>query len=278
MTNKIKYGLRNVHYAVITEGSPNTFGAPAAIRGGVSLSLSPLGERVDFYADDAAYYSGESNLGYEGTLEVALLPDSFKRDVLGYLEDANGALVEDSAAQYEKIALMFEFQGDANATRHVLYNVSVGRPSIESSTKGENLEPQTDSIEIVAAPATDTGYVKGKLAAGSTGYDTFYDAVYTFNAPNNEVSPTSETFDLNTGSADYENKVFTVTSSGENSIKDVLVDGVAVGGTNYTIAGLGLTITKEYLETLAVGAHTLRIELAVGVAVTVALDVVDTTA
>ena len=69
-------------------------------------------------------------------------------------------LFEDSNAIPKNIALMYEFSGDVNATRHVNFNVSVARPAIESTTKGTSIEPNTDTIDVTASPASDTGYVK----------------------------------------------------------------------------------------------------------------------
>ena len=59
MANKIKYGLRSVYYAKITEGEGGaiTYETPVAIPGAVNLSLSGVGDTNDFYADDTIYYS-----------------------------------------------------------------------------------------------------------------------------------------------------------------------------------------------------------------------------
>ena len=181
MANKVKYGLKNVHYAVITEtGGVITYDTPKPIPGAVSLTLSPRGERTDFYADDMLYYTSATNDGYEGDLEVALFPDEFKKDVLGYKEDANGALFEDANAIPKNFALLFEFSGDKNAVRHVLYNVSPSRPNLQSSTKTNTSEPQTETMSIVASPAPDTGMVKAKVEPGNAQYDTWYQQVYTY--------------------------------------------------------------------------------------------------
>lgn len=181
MGNKVKYGLKNVHYAVITEtDGVITFGTPVRIPGAVNLALNPKGDKTDFPADDGMYFSTTANQGYEGSLEIALVPDHFRIAVLGEKADKNGVLFEDANAIPKNIALMHEFTGDVEATRHVNYNVSVARPAIESATKGASIEPATDTIDITASPAMDTGFVKSKAKVGDVGYSTFYDSVYAF--------------------------------------------------------------------------------------------------
>jgi len=184
VSNKVKFGLKNVHYAVVTEtGGEITYDTPKPIPGAVSLTLNPRGERTDFYADDMLYYTSATNDGYEGDLEVALFPDEFKKVVLGYKEDANGVLFEDANAIPKNFALLFEFSGDKNAVRHVLYNVIPSRPNLQSSTKTNTSDPQTEMMGVVASPALDTGMVKAKVEPGQAQYDTWYSQVYTYVEP-----------------------------------------------------------------------------------------------
>ena len=83
--NKVKYNLKNVHYATQTTGEDGaiTFAKPSPIRGSVSIALDAQGDISKFYADGITYYQAAANNGYEGDLEVALLPESFRRTSWG---------------------------------------------------------------------------------------------------------------------------------------------------------------------------------------------------
>lgn len=185
MGNKVKYGLKNVHYApiTITDGVVS-YGTPVKLPGAVSLVANPTGDKTTFYADDVAYFVANANNGYEGTLELSLVPDVFKKDILGNKEDENGVLFEDSQAIAKDFALLFEFVGDANATRHAFYNVNAARPNVESTTKGQNIEVKTETIAITASPAVDSGLVKAKAEPTNTvAYNAWYTTVYTYVTP-----------------------------------------------------------------------------------------------
>ena len=185
MANKIKYGLKNVYYAVATiaaDGSA-TYDTPVALPGAVSISLDPQGDTTPFYADNVEYWTGISNTGYEGDLEVARLTDAFKTDILGYITSGNGLSVEDANANPVHFALMFQFEGDVKATRHVMYNCTASRASAAGNTKSETIEPQTETVTITATSvyvaALDTDVVKAETneSTSSTVYDGFFTAV-----------------------------------------------------------------------------------------------------
>ena len=83
-SNKVKFGLKNCHYAKATfdEDGSVTYAKPVRIPGAVSLSMDANGEIEPFYADNIAYYVVNNNSGYEGDLEIALIPESFLTDIM----------------------------------------------------------------------------------------------------------------------------------------------------------------------------------------------------
>lgn len=270
--NKVKYGLKNVHYAVMYVAADGTvtYDTPKHVSGAVNLTLDAAGEAVEFFADDEAYYEENTNNGYTGSLEMALIPDEFRVDVLGDTLDINGALIENRDAVVKKFALLFEFDGDKNKTRHVVYNVLPSRPSIAGETKTNTKEPKTDSMDITARPASDTGDIKAKVRQGDAAYDDFYTAVYIKNAPTNTVSQSTATFSKS-APADV---VIEVTSTDlQNTVKNVLLSGAPIPGALLTVSGLSVTIDQTYISGLAVGNHVVTVELIRGNAVTVTLAV-----
>ena len=176
--NKVKYNLKNAHYALLMIGEDGavSYAAPVPLPGSVSLSLDANGEPENFYADGIAYYVINNNMGYDGDLELALIPESFRTDVLREKLDAKGVLIENSDAELALFALLFEFDGDVKKIRHVLYNCSAARPNIESSTNEEEIEVQTETLAITAAPLAN-GYVKARTGDSTT--DTVYTGWYT---------------------------------------------------------------------------------------------------
>ena len=107
--NKITFGLKNAHYALLTEAAGViTYGTPVKIPGSVSITLDPRGDLDEFYADDVLYYSGENNQGYDGSLEIANIPQTFSTEVLGEeLDSTDKVLTEKSSTQTKPFALLF---------------------------------------------------------------------------------------------------------------------------------------------------------------------------
>lgn len=182
MADKVKFGIKNVHYAVMTQEAPTlTYETPVAIPGAVSFSMEPQGDSTPFYADDYQYYVTISNNGYQGDLEMALFPDQFLEDIFGVTVSTNDKVaVENAQVQPKQFALLFEEEGDTTGTKFVLYNCVATRPSRNLATTTDTTEPQTQTITVTASPMAD-----GRSAAWTTGdtpstvLEGWYDEVWT---------------------------------------------------------------------------------------------------
>lgn len=179
---KVVYGLKNVHYAIMTIAEDGTvsYGTPVRFPGAVNLGLTASGDIVEFYADDCVYYSTNHNDGYTGDIETALVPDTFQKDVLGYVEN-NGMLYEVAGVDPKHIALMGEFDTDAVAKRICLLDVLCKRPDISAKTKEKTVSPQTQKMSLTARPVDigGTSYVKYSTTpeTSETVYNDFFKAV-----------------------------------------------------------------------------------------------------
>lgn len=181
--NKIKYGIKSCYYAPVTETAADgtlTYGTPVALPGAVSISLSAEGSSDPFYADNVVYFQSVANNGYNGDLELALIPDAFRTAILGETLDAKGFYVERSDDTQTEFALLFQFEGDENATRHCFYRCTATRAEVAGQTKEDSITPQTETISITALARINDGVVKARCpydANAQSPYQTWFTAV-----------------------------------------------------------------------------------------------------
>lgn len=186
MSEKITYGISNVHYASKTEdaeGAP-IYGAPMGWEGADELALPPVGEPVVVYADDVEYYRLPVNQGYDGNINVRQVPENFKTSHLGEYKDANGVLIEKDGITPDDFALLGEFKtADSSGTagkRFALYNCSAGRPDLTAKTKEETVDPVLFSVPIRANPTKSDLIIKAtiKKADNEPLYTSWFNSVY----------------------------------------------------------------------------------------------------
>lgn len=161
---KVKFGLSNVHIAPRYEDEDGnvSYGTPQALRGAVNLSLEPQEEESNFYADNIKYWNAYISSGYTGDLEVALVPDWFKEQYLGYLMDTAGNLVGTNK-QGGAFGLMFQVETDEQNIKYAIYNCVASKPALEYSTIEENAEPQTQTMTMSMSGET-VGDVQAYIA------------------------------------------------------------------------------------------------------------------
>lgn len=190
--NKVRYGLRNVHVCPITENAGAiTYGTPVAWKGAKSLTLDPEGDTNTYYADNTAYFTTNTNNGYSGSLEMSEIPEEIEKMIFNTVTTEEGNLAEDANVLPNNVALMFQFEGDVSATKHIFYKVVFARPNVEGETKEESTDPTTTSMDITAVPVEqgDHQWVKSKCRKGDTNYESFFTTAPTLPSPKaSEVS------------------------------------------------------------------------------------------
>ncbi len=179
--NKVLFGLSNVHVAKMT--GDNKWEAPVHIPGAVNMSIDPEGDQSVFNADNMAYHTTNTNSGYTGELEMALIPNDILAWMLGWKIDNNGALVEVADGVPTPFALLFNVQGDQRVRSAVFYKLTANRPSDEHSTTEDTAEPETTTLPFTVTPIvyngeTVTKSVIEKSTENAAVYSTFFTKVY----------------------------------------------------------------------------------------------------
>ena len=172
--NKVRFGLKNVYYAKLTESSDNSnnvFATPVAVPGAVSMTIDSNATDGTFYADNVSYYKTFANNGYTGTLEMARINDQMMKDIFNWSMDSSAkTLIESTGVKPNPFALIFQIEGDQNEELYVLYRVvPTSKPSLGSNTIGEQVEPVTQSFSFEALPlVTGPSYQSGKILNRTT--------------------------------------------------------------------------------------------------------------
>lgn len=175
--NKVVYGVSNLHFCTynVGDGGTVTLGTPVKVPGTVNISLDAESEDNTFYADNIVYWSGYSDNGYSGEIENALFPDEFKTQFLNYIALDGGGIAQVKGAKNKAVAMMFQIEGDQQARRGILYNVSLGAISREYATTEDSIEPQTATLPFTVNGDAGTGIIRASYPEGSTVYNTIFE-------------------------------------------------------------------------------------------------------
>lgn len=187
--NKVRFGLKNVHYAIVTETTvggvtTSSYDTPVAIPGAVHLTRdAESSDPSIFRADDSDYYIVKgSTSGFSGELEIAEVPEAFDEDVLGSALDQNDVSVETANDVTKYVALLYEVNGDDSARRYMIPKCLFSRPSIDAETTGEDgNEPKTTTLNFTASPRPDDGLSRLKTTSTTDAavYSGWFSSVYT---------------------------------------------------------------------------------------------------
>lgn len=153
---KVKFGLKNVKYAIWTEGTGDAAGSYGAWKvltpGAVSLTADIEADSTDFYAEDTVYAVIDSVAKESGTIEIAFLPEEVKQDLFGYTVDSTTKLTYLTSDPKDiHVALGYETSyNDGTKCRGMRYDVTFQPFSESANTMQETTDPETITLNYTA--------------------------------------------------------------------------------------------------------------------------------
>lgn len=192
MAKKVNFGVKNVKFAKATyddETKSHFYGTVKDLNGAITVSITPNTSEVKFYADDSQFFFKRGKDTHTGTIELTNITDDFKTEILGYVLDNNGVLV-DLKGKMGQVAISFEVDGEdgsGNAVpkKYWMYRLAISDTNIESTTIAEVPEPSSSSItldfEVIPREIDDLTLSSLQLLADKSNqieYDDFNVSVY----------------------------------------------------------------------------------------------------
>ena len=178
--NKVRFGLSNLH--VFFSKGTNEWEDPIAIPGITECSRTSQTNSSDFYADNVLYFRANADTGDEITLTTAFIPDAFKARMLGWAIDSKGALVRTTDGTPEEFAMAYQVEGDKKPRAKVVYSCIASVPDETASTKGEQIEVQTEQITVRSKAIEIAGHTTVDAVLNKSddeaAFATFFNAVY----------------------------------------------------------------------------------------------------
>ena len=139
----------------------------------VSLSLSPK-ITAEF---DKRIRGGSKGIkyirqGYDGSIELGVMPRNFCQDIFGWESDDDGTMTESyfAANSMTEFSLIYTAKGQ----REILWACQAGQPEIKRKTDDKGIEVQTVSIPIYARRDTQRRIRSTNSNVNSTAYKTFF--------------------------------------------------------------------------------------------------------
>ena len=148
-----KIGIKGLVYAPYSSGGDGTSivytGGQALDDYMIRADLTENRADVSFYADDHKIDVENSLNGVSLTLELSNATDALEKALLGYADGTGGELNgTDAAAPYVGVGFTRKerFKGQITYHGYWIYKVQFSRDTDSSTTKGENIDFQTETL------------------------------------------------------------------------------------------------------------------------------------
>lgn len=166
------FGVKNAHFAIITDEDKLTYEAPVHVEGTVAISMEPGVEEATSYADNDVWLQEQQDNGGSGTMsfyDTESTPElrALIAELVGYEIAATGQTILSANKKPKPFAFMCEQPGHVLGRRRCLYYCRLGKPKTEANTNKESPEITQLDYGFTWKPIT--------LPSGTrtSGYDSF---------------------------------------------------------------------------------------------------------
>ena len=184
-TNKVRFGLSEIHYAVATEADDGTitYGEWKSLPRAVSIDVSENSSTVTKYADNILQFQASVVSSKSLTLNVSQVCDDFKVDCLGYKKTSGGGLLQVVDGAKPLFALGFMVKGDRNKAKKVFLKCLATGFTDDNNATDTDAGPTfaDDSVSIVAYPTKSgtSNVISYSTVEGNSDYDDLFSTTLT---------------------------------------------------------------------------------------------------
>lgn len=180
------FGVKNSHFAPLTDEDALTYGEPVHVPGTVGISMEPSNETGTSYADNDVWLDKQQDNGGSGTMsfyDVESTPElrAMIADFVGFEIAADGRVILSADRVPKKFAFMCEQPGHVSGRRRCLLLCQFSKPTQELKTNEDT--PEITQLDYpftwrpVTLPGTDIRTSGYDSFTGLADYDEFFDAV-----------------------------------------------------------------------------------------------------
>lgn len=158
-------GLKNLHYAIITEEDDQsiTYGTPKKFGPAIALNVQPSINRANLRAEDGVLFSDSAKGPIAVTVNTAYLDKQVESDVLGKKIHPNGLMSDNANDNAPYIAIGGEAESARGGSEFFwLYRVKLAPAEENKQTREETPTYQTPNLTGEAIPRLHDGEEKIK--------------------------------------------------------------------------------------------------------------------
>lgn len=182
------FGVKNSHFALMTDEDTLTYEKPVHVKGTVAISMEPSVESATSYADNEPWIDKQQDNGGIGTMsfyDVESTPELRKliAAMTGYAVTKDGRMNLKANKKPQPFAFMCEQPGHVMGKRRCLLRCEMGKPTTEANTNQDSPEITQLDYPFTWRPVTPPGGTDEDRTSGYDSYsdlpdyNTFFDAV-----------------------------------------------------------------------------------------------------